>query len=127
MSGPGPAGERAVDNRHPNEGKDHRGEDAAAFCETAHEDADGDTCELHLVEAVEQLRDEGRAGRRGIEDVHEAEVSEVANEAIRGRAGEGEGVAPEEPVEDDDGVGSRDCPNEGESGLAPREAGVEER
>ncbi len=59
---PGPARDGAVDECYPYEGEEHGREDATSFGEGAHENGYGDARELHLVEAVQELGDEGRAG-----------------------------------------------------------------
>ena len=45
-------------------------------------------------------------------------VSKVTDVAIGGCPAEGEGVAPEPPLEYDDGVARRDGPNEGQRTLS---------
>jgi hypothetical protein len=59
MGGPCPAREWAVNKSHPEEAKDEGWENTSAFGEGTHEDGDSDAGKFHLVEAVEQLRDEG--------------------------------------------------------------------
>ena len=51
---------------------------------------------------------------------------QVADEAVGGGAAEGEGVAPEVPLEDDDGVARGDDPDEVQCALAAGETGIEE-
>lgn len=55
---PRPARDRTINDCHPYEREDHRGKHPSAFGERTHEDRDCNACELHLVEAVEQLRDQ---------------------------------------------------------------------
>lgn len=127
VRGPCPARERTIHQGHPEEAEDERRHDAPALRERTHEDRDGHAGELHLVEAVEQLGDERRAGAGVGEDAAHAKVVEVADEAIGGGGGEGEGVAPEVPLEDDDRVARGDDPDEVQRALAAGEPGVEER
>lgn len=110
---PRPVRERAVHDGEPAEREDHCGEDAPALRERAHEDRDGHGRELHLVEGVEELGDERRAGGFFAADVEEGEVVQVPDEAVGGRFGKRQGVAPEPPLENADRVGTGACPDEG--------------
>lgn len=95
---PRPAGDGVVDDRGPDEHEDDAGQHAAALGDGARGERDRDGAEHALVHGEEQVRDAARADRRPREDVLEAEVGEVADEGpccVR----EGEGVAPEEPLE----------------------------
>ena len=52
---------------------------------------------------------------------------EIADEAVRGGFAEGQGVAPEVPLEDDDAEGHHDYPYERERRLSARQPRVQER
>lgn len=95
---PGPAGDGVVDNRGPDEHEDDAGEDPAALGDSSGGEGNGDGREHALVDGEEDVGDARGADRRGGQHVLEAEVGEVADEGA-GVVGEGEGVAPEEPLE----------------------------
>lgn len=123
---PGPAGDGAVDERGPEEQEDHHGEHAAAFGDGAGGDGGGGGAELHLVEGVEEFGDQGRARAGGAQGVHQAEMREVADEAAGALGGEGEGVAPEVPLEGDDGEGGHADPNHRQRRFPPGQPRVQE-
>lgn len=77
-----------------------------------------------LVQAEEDVGEERGAVWLG-ERLHEAELSEVAEEGVSGPR-EGQRVSPEEPLESDDGHGEHGEEDELESRLSAREAAVEE-
>lgn len=58
-------------------------------------------------------------------ETHEAKVFEVTDKAARGR-GEGERVAPEDPLDRDDGEAGKGQVDHGQGVFAPEQAGVEE-
>ena len=93
---------------------------------SAHEDAHCNTGEFHLVEAVQQLRNEGGSGTGVIQDLAQSEATEVTNEAIGGCWREGERVAPKPPLEDDYRVAGSYCPYQCESALSSCETRIEE-
>lgn len=71
---PYPAGNRAVDQSRPDEGKDHGGNDAATLGSGSDDESGGDGAELELVKGIEELGDQWRARRWLSECVHETEV-----------------------------------------------------
>ena len=80
----------------------------------------------YLVEGVEQFRDQ-RAPRTGrTQGIHQAEMLQVADEMARPLRGEGEGVAPEVPLEGDDGDGAHADHDHGQSRFPPGQPRVEE-
>lgn len=95
---PRPAGDGAVHNSSPAESKDKRRQDTATLKATANDDLHGAGAEEHLVEAEDDLGDDGATARRCGHDVLHAEIRHVANEGT-GRARVGERVAPEHPLE----------------------------
>lgn len=97
---PRPVRNRAVHDGGPAEGEDEGREDASALEAAACDEHDGAGAEKHLVEAEDDLGEEHGAGRGRGDDVLEAEVGEVADEGIA-RAGVGEGIPPEHPLEAD--------------------------
>jgi hypothetical protein len=122
---PGPASNRVVDDRRPDEHEDDTGQHAAALSDGADGQRHRDGGEHALVDGEQQVGDPGGAdGRRG-QDVAEADVLKVTD-VLAGRVREGQRIAPEEPLEGDDGGGHDGEPDEGEGGLAPCEARVEE-
>lgn len=124
---PDPVGERAVDEGGPAEDEDHGGNDSATLSNSADRKSTGDGTEHHLVEGVEEGGNERRADRGSAPDLHEAEVSKITDEGVVGGLGEGQRVAPEVPLEDDDGEGHHDDPEHREGRLSSSETGVEER
>ena len=53
-------------------------------------------------------------------------MMQVTDEAIRRRGREGKRIAPEIPLEGDDGEGAHAGPDHAKGGLSPRQARVEE-
>lgn len=123
---PNPVCERAVDEGSPEEDEDHAGNDAATLSNGADGKRTSDGAEHHLVEGVEEGGNERGADRGGAQDLLETEVVHVADEGVSGCLAEGERVAPEIPLEDDDAEGHHDDPEHGEGRLSSSEAGVEE-
>lgn len=123
---PDPVGEGAVDEGGPAKGEDHGGDDAATLGHGTDGEGRGDGAEHHLVERVQQGGDQRRADRGRAPDLHEAKVSKVADEGVVRGLAEGEGVAPEVPLEDDDAKGHHDDPEHGEGRLSAGETRVEE-
>lgn len=97
---PRPVRNGAVHDGGPAEGEDERRQDASALEAAARDEHDGAGAEEHLVEAEDDLGEEHGAGRGRGDDVLEAEVCEVADEGVA-RAGVGEGIPPEHPLETD--------------------------
>ena len=98
---PGPAGDRIIDNRGPDEDEDYACEHAAAVgsgsdgegrarksllagCKMEEEKNVRDSCEHALVESVQQIRDLWTAHTWLCKDIVEAKIREVANEGARG-------------------------------------------
>lgn len=144
---PDPAGDGTVDEGCPPEGEDHGGDEAAALGDGAHDDGGGDGAEHHLLSSVstlfprcvgkwrgkaylvereQQLRDQRTPRTRRAQRLHESKVRQVADKAIRRALAERQRVAPEVPLEDDDGEGAHAGPDHGQRRLAAREPGVEE-
>jgi hypothetical protein len=84
-----------------------------------------DGSEHALVQAEENVRDAAATDGGLGEGFPEAEVGQVAKEGAAG-VGEGQGVAPEEPLEGDDGGRHHGQPDEHEGRLAAGETRVEE-
>lgn len=72
---PGPAGEGTVYNGHPDESEDHGGEHATTVYKSTHQDAHRYARELHLVEAVQQLRNEGGSRTGVVQDLPESKAA----------------------------------------------------
>lgn len=79
----------------------------------------------YLVERVEQFRNQRRSLTGSTEHALEAELVEVADEAVCGGT-KGERVTPEVPLESDDGGGEHAGPDEGEGRLSAGQTRVEE-
>jgi hypothetical protein len=122
---PSPAGDGIVNDGGPAEGEDHGRQKTAAFGGGANGECDRDGGEHALVDGKHQIWNAAGADGRRAQDISEANVLEVADEAT-GAAGEDERIAPEEPLEGDEGGGDDGQPDEGQCGLAAREAGVKE-
>lgn len=118
---PGPAGDGVINDGGPDEHEDDAGQHAAALGDSADGQGDGDGGEHALVDSEQQVGDLGRADGGGGQHVAEAEVLEVTEE-LACRVREGQRVAPEEPLEGDDGGGHDGEPDEGEGGLPAGEA-----
>ncbi|KAI6770237.1 hypothetical protein HG530_004866 [Fusarium avenaceum] len=112
---PDPVGKRAVDESGPEKDEDHAGNNTTSLSNSTDCKSTSDSAEHHLVERVEQSRDEGRSNRGSAPDLHETEVLKVADERVVGGCREGEGETPEVPLEDDDREGHHDDPEHGES------------
>jgi len=110
---PGPAGDRVIDDGGPDEHEDEGGQHTAALCGSADGEGDGDAGEHALVDGEHQVGDLCGADGGGAEDVAEADVVHIAD-VRAGGLGEGQRVAPEEPLEGDDGRGHDGEPDEGE-------------
>lgn len=67
-----PASDGAVDDGCPNEGEDHGGEHTTTLGYRAHEDTNGNSRELELIERVQQFRDEWGTGTRLVQDVSQS-------------------------------------------------------
>lgn len=78
-----------------------------------------------LVDGVNQIGNPIAAHRRTSEHVSEPNVGEVTDERA-GAVGEGERVAPEEPLEGDEGRGHDREPYQRQSRFPSSETGVEE-
>jgi hypothetical protein len=78
-----------------------------------------------LVEAKEQVRHLGAADAGLAQYLHQAKVGEVPDVGAA-RVGEGERVAPEEPLEADDGYRYQGQPYQRQGGLSACKTTVEE-
>lgn len=122
---PRPARDGAVDNGGPQEREDERGHDAAALEGAADDDLHGARAEEQLVQAEDDLGQQRGAGRGRDLHVPQPEVGQVADEGVR-RARVRQRVAPEHPLEGRDGHDHEGLEEEGQRGLAAREAAVEQ-
>jgi len=122
---PGPAGDRAVDDRRPAEAKDEGWQDAAALEGTANDNLHCASAELQLVEAEDDLRDVCVVWRRRSGDILETEVGQVPDEGVRAAA-VGETVAPEHPLEGCDGCHHDGLEEQAQGALSPGETAIEE-
>lgn len=122
---PRPARDGVVYDGRPDEHEDDAGEHAASLGDGTGGERDGDGREHALVDGEEEVGDlVGAHGRAG-EDVHEAEIREITDERAGGM-GEGQRVAPEEPLEACDGGGHDGEPYQRQGRLAPSKTRVEE-
>ena len=102
---PDPVGQGAVDQGGPAKDEDHGRDDTTALGDGTNSQGCGDGAEHHLVEGVEESRDEWRADRGRAPDVHEAEMMKVTDEGISRVLAEGKRVSPKVPLENDDTEG----------------------
>lgn len=77
-----------------------------------------------LVQTKEQVRDLGASHTGLTQDLHEAEVGQIANEGAAGVA-EGQTIAPEEPLEPHDRYTHHGEPYQGKGRLATGKTAVE--
>jgi hypothetical protein len=82
-------------------------------------------CRAYLVERVQQFRDQGASRARSAQDALEAKLVEVADEAVC-RGAKGERVAPEVPLEGDDGGREHAGPDHGQGRLSAGKTRVQE-
>jgi hypothetical protein len=122
---PGPACNRVVDDGGPDEHEYHAREHATTLGDRSHGKRNRDRCEHALVDGEQQIRDLRRSDGRGTENISEANVFQIADKFPPG-VREGEGVAPEEPLEGDDGGGHDGEPYQGQGRLPPSETRIEE-
>jgi hypothetical protein len=142
---PGPAGDGVVDDGAPDEHEDYARQHAASVCCGANRqsgtrllvsfhllllvDIEGmdirDSSKHPLINRKQQIRDPRTADTRRTQHVPEPDILQITDEGIR-RVREGEGVAPEEPLEGDHADGHAGEPDEGECRFAACEARVEE-
>lgn len=99
---PGPVGDGVVDDGSPDEDKDEGGQHTATVGDGADSEGGRNSGEHALVQTEEQVGYLGAADAGLAQHLHEAEVGEVTDEGAA-RVAEGQGVAPEEPLEADDG------------------------
>ena len=121
---PRPAGNRVINDRAPDEHEHHARQHPAPLSHRAHGKSNRDGSKHALIDGKQQIWDLGGADGGGGQDVAEADVLEVADKLASG-VREGKRVAPEEPLEGDDGRRHDREPYERECGLAAGEAGVE--
>jgi hypothetical protein len=76
----------------------------AVWASGTYRQCNGDGCEHSLVDCEHEVRDLGRANGWRAEDIAKADVFKVTNEGARA-AREHERIAPEEPLEADQGCG----------------------
>lgn len=122
---PNPVGQRTVDEGGPEEDKDHGGNDATALGNGTNGEGGSDGAEHHLVEGVEKAGNERAADGGSTPNALETEVEHVADDGVASVGREGEGEAPEEPLESDDAEGHHDDPEHGEGRLSAGETRVE--
>ncbi len=79
----------------------------------------------YLVERVEEVRHERTALAGHAERLHQTELAQIADEGVAGVGAEGERVAPEVPLEGDDGHGEHAGPDHAQGRLSAGETGVE--
>ena len=91
-----------------------------------HDVGDGPGFFSYLIEAVEQLRDQRRPWTGRSEGIPQSKMGQIADESRCALGGKGEGVAPEIPLEGDDGEAGHADPYHGQGGFPSRQAGVEE-
>lgn len=108
---PGPASNGIIDDGGPDEGEDHGGQDATTLSGSTNGEGNGDGGEHALVNSKHEIGDLARSDRGGTENIAESNVAQVTNE-LAGGVGEGEGIAPEEPLEGDEAGGGNGKPNE---------------
>ena len=101
---PCPACDWVVDDGCPDEHEENGREHTTALRDSSNGKSNRDGCEHALVDGEEEIRDLGGAHGWCSEDVPEADVLQVSD-VLAGGVGEGERVAPEEPLEGDDGGG----------------------
>ena len=93
-----------------------------------HDDRRGnvrDGGEHALIDGVEQIGDMGATDRGASQDVEEADVAQIPDVAAGGM-GKGEGIAPKEPLEGDDGRGHDRQPDQRQGRLASGQTRIEE-
>lgn len=71
---PNPVGKRAVDERGPEKGKDHTGDDASSLGDGTDREGRGDGAEHHLVKREEERWDQRRGDRGGGPNLLQAKV-----------------------------------------------------
>lgn len=81
---PRPAGDGVIDDGGPDKHEDDAWKHAAALGDGTHGECDGDSAKHALIDGEEEVGDAGRAHRGLREDILEAEVGEVADEAPSG-------------------------------------------
>ena len=80
----------------------------------------------YLIEAVQELGDQRRARTWRTERIHEAKVSEVANESAGPAGGESQRVAPKVPLERNDGERCHTTPDQTERRFPSCKARIQE-
>ena len=122
---PGPVCDGAIYDGSPQPDENHHGNETTTLSNATDDNGGGDGAELHLVERVQQLRDQRRTRAGSTKHALETKLVEVADEAVC-RGAERERVTPEVPLEGDDGGREHTRPNQGQSGLSARKTRVEE-
>ena len=95
---PSPACDRTVNDCCPAESEDHRWHDASALERSTDDQLHCAGAEEHLIQAEDNLGEEGRARRGSRHDILQTEVVQVTDEGT-GSTGVRERVAPEHPLE----------------------------
>lgn len=108
---PGPASNGIVDDGGPDEGEDHGGQDATTLGGSTDGEGNGDGGEHALVNGKHEIRNLAGSDRGGTENIAETNVAQVTDE-LAGGVREGEGIAPEEPLEGNEAGGGNGKPNE---------------
>jgi hypothetical protein len=101
---PGPAGDRVIDNGSPDEDEDDTGTQTGAVHGCTDSQSWGNGREHALVNSEEQVWNLCAPDGRLSKDVSETNVLKIADIGSRG-VGEGQGVAPEEPLKAHNGSG----------------------
>lgn len=80
----------------------------------------------HLVESIEQLRNQWAARTRRSQSVHQSKMLQVSDKPTNPRGRKGERVAPEVPLKCDDRETGHTGPEHRKSGFPSSKAGVKE-
>lgn len=80
----------------------------------------------HLIESIEQVRDQRRSRARCTKRVHETKFFQVADEAVRRVLAESQRVSPEIPLKCDDRARCHTRPDHAQCRLSPCKTRVEE-
>lgn len=121
---PGPAGNGGVDNGQPDEEVKHHGAESGALVGTTDHNHTSNGSEHTLVDHVEDIGHRGNNGG-STQAVLEAKVVKVTNELVGG-VGESQRVAPEEPLEGNEGRTHDGGPQQGHGVLLAGQSRVQQ-